>query len=85
MVPGGKILKDKIKVESMFTTVLYTEVEMKDNEPHYQFLTQNNGKNSCKSPEGMFEDLRIDNDYRYVLDKINEYDEGDTNYENNND
>lgn len=79
MVPGGKLLKDKIKVESMFTTVLYTEVEMKDNEPHYQFLTQNNGKNSCKSPEGMFEDLRIDNDYAYVLQKIKEYEEGDTN------
>ena len=79
MVPGGKLLKDKIKVESMFTTVLYTEVEMKDNEPHYHFLTQNNGKNSCKSPEGMFDDLRIDNDYSYVLRKIKEYESGDTN------
>jgi len=79
MVPGGKLLKDKIKVESMFTTVLYTEVEMKDNEPHYQFLTQNNGKNSCKSPEGMFDDLRINNDYAYVLQRIKDYDEGDSN------
>lgn len=77
MVPGGKLLKEKIKVESMFTTVLFTEVEMKDNEPHYYFLTQNNGKNSCKSPDGMFEELRIDNDFKFVLDKIKQYEEGD--------
>lgn len=77
MVPGGKLLKEKIKVESMFTTVLFTEVEMKDNVPNYYFITQNNGKNSCKSPEGMFDELRIDNDYKFVLDKIKEYEEGD--------
>lgn len=77
MVPGGKLLKEKIKVESMFTTVLFTEVEMKDNEPHYYFLTQNNGKNSCKSPDGMFDELRVDNDFKFVLDKIKQYEEGD--------
>lgn len=78
MVPGGKLLKDKIKVESMFTTVLYTEVEMKDSEPVYHFLTQNNGKNSCKSPEGMFDDLRIQNDFKFVMDKVQAYEEDDT-------
>lgn len=78
MVPGGKLLKEKIKVDGMFTTVLYTEVEMKDNKPIYHFTTQNNGKNSCKSPEGMFKDYRIDNDYVKVLDRIKEY-EGDSN------
>ena len=30
MVPGGKLLKEKIKIDGMFTTVLYTEVEIKD-------------------------------------------------------
>ena len=79
MVPGGKLLREKIKVESMFTTVLFTEVEMKDNLPLYHFTTQNNGKNSCKSPEGMFDEFRIDNDLVYVLRKMNEYDDGDTN------
>lgn len=79
MVPGGKLLKEKIKVEGMFTVVLYTEVEMKDNKPLYHFVTQNNGKNSCKSPEGMFDDFRIDNDYKYVLRKMEEYEKGDSN------
>ena len=79
MVPGGKLLKEKIKVDGMFTTVLYTEVEVKDSKPSYYFLTQNNGKNSCKSPEGMFKEIRIPNDLKYVLECIREYDEADSN------
>lgn len=79
MVPGGKLLKEKIKVDGMFTTVLYTEVEVKDSKPSYYFLTQNNGKNSCKSPEGMFNEMRIPNDLTFVLNRIKEYEEGDDN------
>jgi adenylate kinase family enzyme len=79
MVPGGKLLKEKIKVDGMFTIVLYTEVEVKDSKPSYYFLTQNNGKNSCKSPEGMFTEMRIPNDLKTVLARIKEYDESDSN------
>lgn len=79
MVPGGKLLKEKIKVDGMFTVVLYTEVEVKDSKPSYYFLTQNNGKNSCKTPEGMFTEMRIPNNLSYVLDRIKEYEEGDDN------
>ena len=78
MVPGGKLLKEKIKVDSMFTTVLYTEVEVKDSKPSYYFLTQNNGKNSCKSPEGMFTELRIPNDLNIVLETMRAYEESET-------
>jgi hypothetical protein len=77
MVPGGKLLKEKIKVDGMFTTVLYTEVEVKDSKPSYYFLTQNNGKNSCKSPEGMFTEMRIPNDIKVVLERMKEYEEDD--------
>jgi len=72
-VVGGKLIGQNIKPEARFTTVLYTEVYMKDEQPNYCFLTQNNGTNTCKSPQGMFEDLRIPNDLQYVLDKIKEY------------
>lgn len=77
MVVGGKLIGEKIKVEGLFTTVLYTEVVMEDKIPHYYFLTQNNGKNTCKSPKGMFTELRIPNDYKLVLQKIIEYEGGD--------
>jgi len=72
-VPGGKLIGEKIKVEGMFTVVLYTEVVMEQGSPKYYFVTQNNGKNTCKSPKGMFEDIRIPNDMNYVIERIKEY------------
>ena len=73
MVPGGKLVNDKIKPEGMTTIVLYTDVVVEQGTPKYYFNTQNNGRNTCKSPIGMFEDLRIPNDLNLVLNKINEY------------
>jgi len=72
-VPAGKILKEKLTPEELFTTVLYTEVVMVDGAPQYSFLTQNNGKNTCKSPHGMFSESKISNDYKYVIEKIQAY------------
>lgn len=75
-VIGGKLIGEKIEVEGMFNTVLYSEVIMLDGKPNYQFLTQNNGRNTCKSPKGMFEELRIPNDFNYVLERIEKYEMG---------
>lgn len=72
-VPGGKLLKEKISIEGMFTTVLYSEVVVEGDKRNYYFNTQNNGKNSCKSPDGMFEELRIPNDYKLVIETIEKY------------
>jgi len=72
-VPGGKLIGEKIKVEGMFTTVLFTEVIMEQGVPKYYFVTQNNGKNTCKSPEGMFDDIRIPNDMDFVITTMKEY------------
>jgi len=72
-VPGGKLIGEKIKVEGMFTTVLFTEVIMEQGVPKYYFITQNNGKNTCKSPEGMFDDIRIPNDMDFVITTMKEY------------
>ncbi len=65
----GKLLDDKITIEGLFTIVLNTKVE----DGNYYFETQNNGFNTSKSPKGMFEEFRIPNDLRYVVDKVNEY------------
>jgi len=75
-VPAGKILREKLTVEELFTIVLYTEVVMVEGEPKYSFLTQNNGKNTCKSPQGMFNESKIPNDYKLVIDKVREYENG---------
>jgi len=65
----GKLLREKITIEGLFTVVLRTGV----NEGKYYFYTQNSGKDTVKSPIGMFPAYAIDNDLAYVADKIRNY------------
>ena len=65
----GKMLDEKITIEGMFTTVLKTHVT----DGKYFFLTQNSGNDTVKSPIGMFNSFAIDNDLKYVDDKIRNY------------
>lgn len=65
----GKLLREKITIEGLFTTVLRTQVI----DGKYLFLTQNSGKDTVKSPLGMFENYAIENDLNYVDEKIRNY------------
>ena len=65
----GKLLDEKITVEGMFTIVLRTHVQ----DGTYQFRTHNGGADTVKSPIGMFEQDLIDNDLKFVDQKIREY------------
>jgi len=65
----GKLLREKITIEGLFTVVLRTSVS----EGKYYFLTQNSGKDTVKSPLGMFPTYAIDNDLNYVANKIRNY------------
>lgn len=65
----GKLLREKITIEGLFTIVLQTQV----NEGNYYFLTQNSGKNTVKSPMGMFQYYSIENDLKFVDDVIRNY------------
>lgn len=64
---SGKKL-DKIVLESMFTTVLYSKCV----DGKYLFETQN--KNStAKSPMGMIEEFEIENDITKIIEAMEEY------------
>lgn len=65
----GKLLREKITIEGLFTVVLRTGV----NEAKYYFYTQNSGKDTVKSPLGMFPVYAIENDLTYVVDKVRNY------------
>ena len=65
----GKLLREKITIEGLFTVVLRTGV----NEAKYYFYTQNSGKDTVKSPLGMFPVYAIENDLAYVVDKVRNY------------
>ena len=65
----GKLVDEKITPEGLFTIVLKTTVS----DGNYAFVTQNNGKDTVKSPEGMFATYAINNDLKYVDEKIRNY------------
>ena len=65
----GKMLDQQLTVEGLFTIVLLCEA----NEKGHYFITQSDGTNPCKSPMGMFDEIKIDNDLKRVDDAIREY------------
>lgn len=65
----GKMLDEKITLEGMVTICLQTDV-INDN---HIFMTKNNGRNTVKSPIGLFESEHIDNDLNAVDAAIIEY------------
>lgn len=65
----GKMLDEKITIEGMFTIVLKTYVA----DGKYYFVTQNSGNDTVKSPIDMFTSITIDNDLKYVTEKIRNY------------
>jgi hypothetical protein len=65
----GKLLDEKVCVEGMFTIVLRS---MK-NENKYVFRTQSNGFDIAKTPMKLFDSDEIENDLKFVTEKIKEY------------
>ena len=65
----GKMLDEKITLEGMVTICLRTVVT----NGVYEFSTQNNGSDTVKSPIGLFESERIDNDLAAVDAAIVKY------------
>lgn len=66
-IPAGKLTKNNIVPEGMFTVVLYSGSSIIDGKPVHFFETKTNGFNTCKSPAGMFPQHYIPNDYKFVL------------------
>lgn len=65
----GKLLNEKITLEGLLTMVLRTHVES----GQYQFSTHNNGRDTVKTPFGMFDSDYIDNDLLAVDNAICEF------------
>jgi len=70
----GKLLDDKINPAGLFSILLYTDVNKKENgQMEYRFVTNNDGNYPAKSPMDMFKDLYIPNDLAFVAKSIDEY------------
>lgn len=65
----GKALDKYITIEGLFMIVLGTKVA----DGNYYFTTQTTGKDTIKTPEGMFPSYAIENNLKYVDEKIRNY------------
>lgn len=68
---AGKMLDDVLDIPSCFDIVLLAQAE-NNGKDHY-FITQSDGFTPVKSPEGMFDDLKIPNDLEFIDKKIREF------------
>lgn len=70
----GKMLDQNYEPAASFTTLLYSTVEFdKDGKASYHFITNRTFAFPAKSPDGLFESIKIDNDLQYVIEKTREY------------
>lgn len=65
----GKMLNEKLTVEGLFSIVLMA----KNLDGRYVFRTHSDGRDTVKTPMGMFEQDEIDNDLKAVDTTIREY------------
>lgn len=65
----GKMIDNKLTLEGMFSVVLLCGTDGKE----HWFETQSDGVNTAKTPLGMFDGNRIDNDLKMVDTTIREY------------
>ena len=71
---AGKMIDNQIVLEGLLTVCLYTHVEEnKDGSMTYSFLTNRFKKYPAKSPDGMFDELKIPNNLDYVCKELDEY------------
>ena len=63
----------KKRVEKEFVIALFTDVHKGDEGVSYRFRTNTTGRDSAKSPMGMFEDLHIPNNLGKVIESCEEY------------
>jgi ABC-type dipeptide/oligopeptide/nickel transport system ATPase component len=73
MKTAGKLIDSQIKLEGLFTVVLYAIVETKGEKTDYWFATNRYKKYPAKSPTGMFNELKIPNNMKDVITTVNEY------------
>lgn len=73
MKTAGKMIDNQIKLEGLFTVVLYAITETKGDKTDFFFITNKYKKYPAKSPLGMFTDLKIENNLKKVIETVNEY------------
>lgn len=70
---AGKLIDNQVLLEGLLTVCLYTNVEDTKDGANYSFLTNRYRKRPAKSPDGMFDSIKVPNNLQLVKDAIVEY------------
>lgn len=70
---AGKLVDKELKLDGLFTVVLYAVPETKGEATTYNFYTNRFKKYPAKSPAGMFPEVRMENNLKTVIETVNEY------------
>lgn len=75
----SKMLDRTINIDGLFNYLLYAEkiIDEDSGEVKYKFRTKSLGNDTCRSTDGCFKDLYIDNDMQLVVDTINKFELGE--------
>ena len=81
----GKMIDKIVNVDGLFNYLLYAEKieDTKNHEILYKFRTRTNGDDTCRSTKGCFAEKYINQDMKYVIDTITNFENGDNQDEGN--
>ena len=70
---AGKLVDKELKLDGLFTVVIYAVPETKGEVTSYNFYTNRFKKYPAKSPMGMFPEIKIENNLKTVIETVNKY------------
>lgn len=73
----GKMLSSKGSLDGLFNYVIYAVKLIDGDDITYKFQVHSKGQDSCKTPEGCFEEDYIEPNMQIVLDAIDKYEFGE--------
>lgn len=73
------MLTNAINLDGLFSYIIYAERYIPDgqDEVNYRFKTRTDGNDTCRSVSGCFEDKYIEPNMKLVIDRINEFENGE--------
>lgn len=74
----GKMLNSTVNLDGLFNYLLYAErIKNTDDSVEYKFRTHSLGNDTCRSTDGCFNELYIDNNMQLVLNSIHKFEFGE--------
>ena len=74
---GGKMISNKGSLDGLFNYIIYATKIVDGDDISYKFQVHSKGQDTCKTPEGCFEEDYIEPNMQMVLDAIDKYEMGE--------